>query len=49
MMYGLLLCVICCVCVLFLFNVCDLFVNVSNGAVWFVCVYSCLCLCIVDV
>ena len=24
---------------------CDLFVNVSNGVVWFVCHYCCLCLC----
>ena len=24
---------------------CDLFVNVSNGVVWFVCHYSCLYLC----
>ena len=24
---------------------CDLFVNVSNGVVWFVCHYYCLCLC----
>ena len=49
MLYGFLLCVMCCVCVLCLFNVCDLFVNVSNGAVWFACIYICLCLCVVGV
>ena len=25
---------------------CDLFVNVFLGVVWFVCLYSCLCLCV---
>ena len=39
----LLLCVVFC-----LSNVCDLFVNESNGAVWSACMYYCLCLCIVD-
>ena len=51
---GLLFDVVWCVavcdllCVLLLFNACALFENVSNGAVWFACLYYCLCLCIVD-
>ena len=29
-----------------LFNVCDLFVNVVNGVVWFVCIYYYVCMCV---
>ena len=34
-----------CACVLCLFNVCALFVNVLSGVVCFVCRYYSLCLC----
>ena len=33
-----------CVCVLLLFSVCDVFVNVLSGVVWFARVYYCVCL-----
>ena len=36
-------------CVLCLFDVCALFVNVSNGVVWFAGLYYCLWLCVVCV
>ena len=48
MLGGLLLCVCFgCVCVLLLFNVCVLCVNVLSGVVWFACLNVCLCLCVV--
>ena len=42
---GLMLCVNVCVCdcVLCLFSVCDLFVNVLGGLVWFACLYYSSC------
>ena len=45
MLSGLLLCAIV-LCALLLFNVCDLFVNLLNGVVWFACLYYWLCLCV---
>ena len=46
MLSGSVLCVVVYLCVLCLFTVCDLFVNMLNGVVWFGCLNYCVCLCV---
>ena len=36
------------VCVLLLFNACDVFVSVLSGVVWLICLHYCLCAVVVE-
>ena len=47
LLFGVVWFTVVCVCVLCLFNVCALFVNVSNGVAWSVCMFYGSCLCVV--